>query len=197
MSDIDFAWADPTVNLRQDDRRHITFHVEAEKDETLSGEAGRPIHKDVDYVTIVNPGSRDSHITRAITFIKMNPKDELVRKKYLEWKEAEKKNVIVGTPLAEIPFLGKSEVADFRAMNIHSAEQLVEINETAKQKMAGVGPIIAKVKAYLAQAADTALATKQAAVIDNLNQQIDALKNQINDINSRFNDAVSKATGKK
>jgi hypothetical protein len=183
--DYGFEWAAPTQKQLKPDR-FVTFEVRADKDEGASAEAGRPIHKDVDYVIIRNAGSRDQVEARALMFIKQNPKDEDLRERYRAWVDREKRNIIEGTPLKELPFLGRSEVADFNAMNIFSVEQLVTLSDSAKHRFHNINHIIAKAQAFLDLAKDTQLATKQAAVINEQNDKIELLQRTIKEMGDRL-----------
>lgn len=183
--DYGFEWAPPTQKQLKPDR-FITFEVRAVKDEGLSDEAGRPVHKDVDYVVIRNAGSRDQLENVARMYIKQNPKDEEIRERYRAWQEREKRNVIEGTPLKELPFLGRSEVADFNAMNVFSVEQLVTLSDSTKHRFHNINHIIDKAKAFLDLAKDTQLATKQAAVISEQNRRIDLLQETIKEMGDRL-----------
>lgn len=191
--DYGFEWQRPTQNTSKPSR-FITFEVVAEKDDVLSDEAGRPVHKDVDYVRIRNAGSRDELHNRVQMYIKQNPKDDEVKEGYRNWKEREKRNVIEGTPLRELPFLGRSEVADFNAMNIFSAEQLANLPDSAKHRFHNINHVIEKVKAFLNLAQDTALTTKQAAVINDQNERIALLERTIKEMGTRLDGLKAKAT---
>jgi len=183
--DYGFEWQQPAQGQLKPSR-FITFEVVAEKDDVLSDEAGRPVHKDVDYVHIRNAGSRDELINRAQMYIKQNPKDDEVKARYRAWKDAEKRNIIKGTPIKELPFLGRSDIADFHALNVFSVEQLVTLPDSAKHRFHNINHIIAKAQAFLDIAKDTQLATKQAAVINEQNQRIDQLQATIKEMGDRI-----------
>jgi hypothetical protein len=191
--DYGFEWQAPSQNS-QKPSRFITFEVVAEKDETLSDEAGRPVHKDVDYVRIRNAGSRDELHNRAAMYMKQNPQDSEVKEGYRAWKDRDQRNVIEGTPLRELPFLGRSEVADFNAMNIFSAEQLASLPDSAKHRFHNINHIIQKVQAFLDLAKDTALTTKQAAVINEQNERIALLERTIREMGNRLDGLKAKAS---
>jgi hypothetical protein len=191
--DYGFEWQQPTQNSNRP-TRFITFEVVAEKDDVLSDEAGRPVHKDVHYVRIQNAGSRDELHNRVAMYLKQNPKDDEVKEGYRKWKEREQRNVIEGTPLKELPFLGRSEVADFNALNIFSAEQLANLPDSAKHRFHNINHIIEKVRAFLDFAKDTQLATKQAAVINDQNERIALLERTIKEMGTRLDGLKAKAS---
>lgn len=172
-------WEQPKERVS---KRHIVFEEIPVKDEVASTEAGRPVHKSVDMVSISNPGSRDCHTEPVKGFIKKNPQDEEVRRLYERWVDREKRNVIQGTPLKELPFLSRSDVADFHAQNIFSAEQLVGLNDSAKHRFHNINHIIGQVDAFLKLAEDTKHATKLADENAKMTEEINFLKRTIKDL---------------
>lgn len=182
--DYGFEWTPPKQTKKED--RFVTFEVVPEKDEVLSDQEGRPMHRDVDYVHIRNAGSKDEYIARVHMFLKQNPHEEDIKERYKAWKDAERRNVLEGTPLKELPFLGRSDVANFNAMNIFSVEQLVGLPDSAKHRFHSINAIIARAQAFLDLAKDTALATKQAAVINDQNSKIAHLETIIKEMGDRL-----------
>lgn len=172
-------WEQPRERVS---KRHVIFEEVAVKDEAESLKAGRPVHIGVDFVSIANPGSRDCHTEPVKGYIKKNPQDEEVRKLYERWLDREKRNVIQGTPLKELPFLGRAEIADFHAQNIFSAEQLVGMNDSTKHRFHNINGVIAQVDAYLKLSADTAHATKLAKENEEKNAEIAFLKEQMKEL---------------
>jgi hypothetical protein len=192
MSLDDFDLGIPTINTRAS-KRNIVFEVLPVKMEAESEAHGRPIHKDVDFVRITNPGSRDEFVSMAEKFCKQNPNDREVRERYLAWKESEKKNKITGTPLSALTFMSKSDVADLNCLNIFSVEQLIDLPESAHHRIMGAKTMIAKATAYLQAAKDQSYVTKMAADLEERDHRIDLLERTVKELGDRLEIAEKRA----
>ena len=101
-----------------DKRLMVTFHRGIEQNEAKSTEAGRPIHDDVDLITIRFPGQRDSVVAKA---------DYGYQQRFpVQWAQfkANAEQLGSGTQLSEVPWLTPAQIADMKAANIRTVEQL-------------------------------------------------------------------------
>lgn len=160
----------------------VKFTVEAVKNQKKTDLAGRPIFDNKVFVHIKGPGMEKS--VPAYEIDPPNPEtgfhgNEYYRR-YQKPYEAFKSNGmegISGTPLTELPFLSKAEIAEIRASRIHSAEQLAALNENTLVNMGpGFRSYHDKAKLYLKKAEDMAPLTAMQAQIDALKEQLAAEK---------------------
>jgi hypothetical protein len=171
-------------------RPNLVFERRAIPNEGKSAEAGRSIFDEIDYVTVRNPGSRDTFISKAADYAKT---DEFAAWAYKKWKVTQEQ-VTDGTPIETVPFLNKAQVQELKALGVHSLETLADLPDTAKQRFMGSIELSKKAKAYLASAKDTALATKLQAEVSKKDKELEFMRKQIAETNARF-EALSAKLG--
>lgn len=175
----DFA---PPQQQSRGPRPLLRFFSEPAELPGKSAEAGRPIYEDRDYVGITNPGSRDE----VVRLVKDKAKqDEYVSWAYKRWKATQEQHV-EGTPLETVPFVGKAQVMELKAMNIHTLEHLAEMPDTVKQRIMGGTDLAKRAKAYLETAGDMAAATKLQHELTLRDKEIEALRKQVTDMSEKF-----------
>lgn len=159
----------------------VEFSFKPLKNEFKSNEAGREIWEDVEHVTIIIPGDRNTLIERIV-----EPDDKTkFALEYAAFKNHEKK-AVVGTPLSEWAPMSRSLVKEFEYLHIHTVEHLADMSDTAKQAF-GPGALqwCEKAKAFLASAKDSAAGQKYAADNAALRNEIAELKRQISEISAQ------------
>lgn len=158
-------------------RAGIRFWRQADVDPVKTAEAGRPVTRDVDYVGISNPGSRDEHVKaiRANDAKFMDEYGDLYRK----WKETLEQPAD-GTALEMVPFLTPSEIAELKYYNVRSLEQLGSVSDQGLSKM---GPGFRQKRdqaiAYMKNAQDSSSATRLASENVLLRQRIGDLEAEV------------------
>lgn len=160
----------------------LRFFTEPVEQTAQSAAEGRPVFKDVHYVGITNPGSRDEVVLVAEKKAKA---DEYIAWAFKKWL-ATQEQVVDGTPVETIPFLSKAVVLELKAINIHTLEALAEAPEPAMQRMMGLRDLKKKAAAYMEAAKDSATVTKMAHELAQRDAEISALKAQMLQMSSRF-----------
>lgn len=149
-------------------------HMEAD-----SLKEGRPIYKDVDFINIMIPGDRTKNVVRPVS-----DNDKL--RFPSQWKafENQEKAVISGTPITEWGILTKSQALEFKAMNIHTVEQMAEISDTALEGLGlGAREYREKAKLFISKATDGAALMALQTKYDNLQKDFLSLQEQLKNIN--------------
>lgn len=163
---------DSTVH-EEDKRLFVQFYYEAVKNETKSAAEGRPIFDEVPMVKIITPGSRDVMVTKAGKNYQMRfPK---------QWEAFLKQGeqTVNGTPLEQVPFLTVGQIAELKALNVQTLEQLANLSDTVMHRFMGANKMKQQAQAYLLAAFDNApLATMQAE-LEKRDARISALEQQI------------------
>ena len=156
-----------------DKKLFVIFYSEAIKNESKTIEAGRPIYDDIDHIRILAPGSRDTFVTEATPEYQIRFADR--------WKQykANQEQTVSGTPLSEIPWMTKGQVAEFKAVNCQTAEQLVTMPDNVSQKFMGHHQLKARVQSFLDAAAGAAPALKLQAELEKRDEQIAQLQTQV------------------
>jgi hypothetical protein len=158
-----------------DSKLFAVFYQDTELDDQQSQEMGRPVHRNVDLVKIIVPGQKDSVVAKA-TF----EYQQRFPKQWAQYKQREEQ-VGTGTPLSELSFLTRAQVADLKAINVHTAEQLAGMNDSNSHSLMGFHSIKERARNYIENAAGQAPLLKLQAQIDELaakNEELTSLINQ-------------------
>ncbi len=165
---------------------HVEFYVDDEYQTFESEKQGRAIYKPVNKVRIAQPGAK----TDIIKHVQMTdePNSPSHPNRFpRQWQAflAQQAQVPDGTPLEMCRFIPSHQVKEFKAQNIHTAEQLANIPDTILQTL-GMGAMRARdlAKAYInedskVQELSAALARETAMKAD-----MEALKAQMADLNN-------------
>lgn len=85
-----------------------------------------------------------------------------------------------GTPISELPFLTEARRAELRALHIHTAEALAQLEGTNLSRLGMFGrELKEQAKAYIERAKETALESRLSAENAALRVQLDALSAQV------------------
>jgi hypothetical protein len=135
---------------RDDAKLMVRFEMRAVKHEFNSIKEGRPIFVDIPYIYVITPGSRDVMAAEATP--------DYQRRFKRQWdafisREAAPES---GTPLSEVTWLTKSQVAEMQAMNIKTVEHLVNLPDSLANGVMGYHQIKDRARRFLAAAAGEA-----------------------------------------
>jgi len=161
----------------EDDKKLVAqFFMAAVHDVAASAEAGRAIYREVPNIRVLTPGSRDVMVTKA-TEVYQNrfPKQWERFKKQLE-------QVQDGTPLELVPWLTIGVVAELKAANCFTLEQLAGMSDSLLSKMMGMQGFRQKARLYLENAASQAPFTALEAKLAEKDNQIEVLKRQMEEL---------------
>jgi len=170
-----------------DSKLYVTFYVKAVKNNFKSDQENRPIYDEVDFVRIIIPGDTKSIIDTKVTMEH--------RQRFADRYERFKKNqaqAVSGTPLEVWPQMTVGQVAELKAMHIHTVEQLAELSDVLSQKIMGSHALRQKAAAFLAASSDTAASNKLAVELEKRDSEIEMLKAQMADLVNAKTKLVSK-----
>jgi hypothetical protein len=156
---------------KDDDKLFVKFFTKAVMNPLASTNAGRPIFDEVDYIEIRIPGSQLTAVSAPVTDFNYM---ERFGNKYNHWKK-ENKDMISGTPIESWPYmLGKvGQVAELKAQNIHTVEQLAGIDDAWKIKIMGGQELSKRAAEWIQSTSGTD------AQLSTLAAENDAMKNQL------------------
>lgn len=190
-----------------DDNMNVTFEVrqvydakasEGYSEEVYSQErnrveivkhegAGRAIYKPVDWITMWNPGDKDTVQSRPVWNDPRNPKSDTARfpRHYAAFK-AGQSAVHPGTPLHVLafivpPILTETDVAEFKHDGVHTCEQLADMSDGLGQRYRGFAQLKAKVQKYLGDAKLEAPAASLRAEVARRDSEIATLRKALED----------------
>jgi hypothetical protein len=161
-------------SIHEDDKRlFVQFYMEPVKNAVKSAAEGRPIFDDVPMVKIITPGSRDVMVTRA---------NAQYQQRFPKQWEAFQRNIaqtVDGTPLEQVPFLTVSQVAELKALNVLSLEQLAGLSDAVVHKFMGAQKMKQQAQTYLDAAKSAAPMTQLMAELEKRDAQLAALQQQV------------------
>ncbi len=178
------------VAQNEDTRLIVTFENFPVLNEAKSKEANRPIYEDMEVCRIRMGGDRlqapvfpawaeaPGGVENEDGYVVPMTYKEKYAEQYRKFKAGEVQTKD-GTPLEALSFLTPARVKEFKALNIYTAESLASL-EGASLKSLGQGGLEwkQKAKAYLDNAAGSAVVTKQASEIEFLRQQVEELRKE-------------------
>lgn len=189
--DLGFA-PSPVQNLRPagtdifvagygDDRGLVVkFYTEATLMGAKSEAAGRPIYEDVDYIHMFLPGGK-TDVKRPVKLVDddRSPSDPHRFPRQYEAFKNQKGEAHDGTPLEHIAFIPRARVMEFKAQNIHTAEQLIAVPDSASDRMGmDFRSFREKVKTWISNADKNAEVLQLKGENDQLKADMEALKAQ-------------------
>ena len=161
---------------------YVSFEWRAVEDRNASIEAGHYVARDVAYALITPAGSRDTTERVAEQWLKQIESGdypaswiEAFRYKYNEWKNSGKL-IETGTPIKNWCMATPAQIENCLHANIHTLEQLAELNEEGIMRL-GMGGRLLKERAadYLKASKDTGRIAEE---ISKLKAEISALRGQ-------------------
>jgi hypothetical protein len=159
---------------RGDENLAVRFELVPKKDDGESEKQGRPIFKDVEYISISVPGNR---LTRVHRPVREQDKARF-SKQYQHW-QGSKKNLVDGTPLAEWPQVTRGQVEELRYMNVHTVEQLAGMASGAASGFLGGLALQQKAKDFLGRAQDGAYVVQMRAELEQRAAERDVMRRQL------------------
>jgi cell division protein FtsB len=176
------------MSMNDEDYSHlrVRFVQVGVPDKAATKKEGRPVFRDEEFAEIYWAGDRSKG---GNLFPALQPMwhrggryvtpAEMWHREYQQFK-AGNTEAIIGTPLDELPFLTQAKRAELKALNIHTAEALAQLDGTFLQRL-GMGGRALKdqAQAYIDHAKETALETRLAAENANLKDQMEAMQEQI------------------
>lgn len=143
-----------------------------------SEEKGRPIYKDVVFLSIHFPGNKTTHYYQPVNLNSTEGRPSDPQRFPRQWEafKNQQEQVPTGTSLLEWAPVTKSQALEMKGMKIHTVEQLAALPDTALTFLGAQG-LRAKAQAWLASAnGDT---TKLVAENQQMRADLEILKQQI------------------
>jgi len=189
LDPMDFSHFENELTQRQQNRENLIlrFFKQAVPNGLKSREAGRPIFDQVDFVSIIVPGSRDERIRKVDAEIRQR-----FGPQYEHWRQTQEQP-IDGTPLDQVPWLNVAQVAEMLALNIRTLEQLAGLSDTAVQHMRMGGmDLRKKAIAYIETAKGSADLTRYVSRISELERENARLQDTVTAVNARYEALLKK-----
>lgn len=158
----------------QDETLHVSFSRNAVPDQEASEREGRPIYKEVDWIVIRVPGSRDTVERKVRESDKMR-----FPKQWAAFQAGKSQEAVVGTPLSAWPGVTRAQVEEFAFFGVKTVEQLAEMPDQHLQKFMGGQALRQRAKDFIAAAKDAAPLAQLRSEVEKRDADIEALKAQV------------------
>ena len=144
--EADFGTTDMAMSQNAgDDTLMVRFFLHPRENAVKSKEAGRPIFEEVPYVSIKQPGQKDSEV---VAPVREKHKSRFPR----HWAMFEAKKdqeYVSGTLLEEWPGVTRSIAEELKHFNIRTVEQLAGMSDANAQNMMGINGLKQKANDWL------------------------------------------------
>lgn len=170
--------AEQQARFAGDKRLFVQFYMRAVMNQFKSAQEGRPIFDEKEYVRIIIPGDKNTVIDTEATRVE---KELRFPEQYARFKKNQEQS-LSGTPLEVWPQMTVGMVAELKAMNVFTVEQLAELPDNLAQRIMGAHMWRKKAQAFLDAAAGDAKNSQLAMELEKRDAQIAALQNQLNQI---------------
>lgn len=174
----DAAWAQGSVDSQNwqpaKGRNMVYFYDREIKNNARTIAEGRPCFDSVCHLKIIIPGDKTLEIDR-----KASQQDKMKYER--EWESYLKKQAapVVGTPLEAWPVIDRSQVAELKAMNIFTVDQLAGLSDSLGVKIMGFQGWKQKAQHFLDAAKDSSMMEKQHEELAKRDAQIAELQAQM------------------
>jgi hypothetical protein len=168
-----------------DTRLRVQFGLFPQVDQDASDKEGRPIYKDVEYITIMVPGERD--IVHRAAWKRDYERFPL---QYAAFKNAQNQDAASGTPLKLVPWLTLGQVKELEHFNCFTIEQLASMPDSSAQKFMQINKLKQLAKDYLQAAKEAAPLTAMRAEMDKKDDQINSLSKQVADLAKQVEESL-------
>ena len=166
---------------KDDDKLFVKFFTKPLHNESRSTKEGRPVFDEVEYISIITPGSRDIFTTP----LEDNYKRRF-KKRYEGWLANKDATKVEGTLLAEMAWLTQGQIAELNYSNVFTIEQLANLSDTNARQFLGNFKLRERAKLYLEQAAGDAPLLRLQAELEERDMKIEVLSKQMTDLQAAF-----------
>jgi hypothetical protein len=142
-----------------DDMLLVKFFIDPLENPTKSKDEGRPIFEDVEWISIMSPGSRNEVRREA----RLVDKERFPRH-YAAFKNRQDQQINEGTPLSEWTGVTRSQVEEMKFWNILTVEQLATVADSAMGSFRGLVTLKQSAIKYMEASKGNATAEQFAAL---------------------------------
>ena len=161
---------DADKNLR------VMFSTFPQIDQDASTKEGRPIYKEVPYITIMIPGERD--VVHRAAWQKDYDRFPMQHQAFLN---KQNQDVASGTPLKLLPWMTAAQVKELEFFNCYTVEQLAKLADSRAGNFMGIQALKQRAKDYLVAAKESAPLLTIRAEIEKKDSELAAAMNALNE----------------
>lgn len=167
--------------MSDSERVLVRFFEDSWENPAKSAAAGRKIFDTVDWCEIKVPGENDNTIGPVHRFPGEDPRTRFPSA-WAAYQKDRSSEGLVGTPLTEVPWLGRGEVQTFKASGIKTVEALAGVNDANVTTFPGGLALRQKARDWLKAAADSAPMQRMSEELAARDAKIKDLENQMREL---------------
>lgn len=155
-----------------EDNAIAIFRLEPKFDGGATKREGRPVYREVPWIEIIIPGNNKDIVERPVT-------DADKRRFPIQWANFQNhvEAPLEGTPVKEVPWLGRAQVAMLEHLNILSVENLAGLGDSEIQNLGPGGrDLVAKAQNWIDMAKEGAAGTAAISEMKLLRAKIEELE---------------------
>lgn len=192
----------PQHDMQSDQPALVRFYRVAIEDKAASLKAGHYVAKDVEFVDVLVPFSKDKRTKKVDGWIEQIEANVLAGRMPKQWVDGYKEKLAAwrlgqeippdGTPIRGWPVISPAQMETLIGLNILTVERLATINDDG-QRMIGMGSLDLKNKAqaWLSQRSDKGPLTIEVAALKGenatLKTTVETLSAQVEGLSKRLN----------
>lgn len=154
----------------------VRFRMHPRKDEAETKAQGRPIYRNVEYVSISSPGDKFNQVDRPAR----QPDKQRFRRQYRAFKENQE-DAGSGTPLSKWPLVDAAQVAELKHFNVHTVEQLAMMPDGNIPNVGNISHLKRHAVDYLEVAKGNAPLVKMRAELETRDALLAAMQRQMDE----------------
>ena len=174
IADFDHNHFNPSHMNEADKTLLVKFFIKPRRDHSESEKQGRPIYKDVEYIDIKKPGSRDAVCRPATELDKQRFADH-----YHRFKERIDEDPNTGTPLTEWPQISRSMCEELAFFHVKTVEQLANMADSQVTKFMGLFQFRERARRWLEHAEKEKPLLEMEAKLAERDKEISELKESV------------------
>jgi hypothetical protein len=146
------------------------FRMEAKQNKAKTITEGRPIFDQIPFVTIISPGDNKNVPDTKVL-------EEHRQRWPKQWEAFEKglEQPINGTPINQWPILNNAQVAELKALNIYTIEDVASLSDGGTQQVTGLMTLKQQAIAHLATSKDDGVIYEALDKVEKLTEQMEAM----------------------
>lgn len=172
---------DQSRTSEDDKRLLVVFSTRPWHDRVASTEAGRPIYRDRDFITIMVPGDKDSIIERPATDMDR----QRFALQYTAFQQRKSQESVSGTPLKVVTFLTAAQAKELEYFNIFTVEQLAGIPDANAARVLGAQRLKQLAADFLKAATEQAPLTAMREEMEQKDAKITALEEAVRELSDQ------------
>jgi hypothetical protein len=172
-----------------DEALFVRFRMHPVKDDAATKEAGRPMFKNVEFVTISGPGDKFNQIDRPASLY-----DKRRFRRQYQALKANAEDTGSGTPLSKWPLIDAAQVMELKYFSVHTVEQLALMPDGNIPNVGNISHLKKNAVDFLALAKGNAPLVQMRGELEKRDQMLSAMQVQMDEQAKLIHELSTKKT---